>query len=276
MKNIHGYLTVYDASKRLTAIISDSRAETGLIFVGGLTDSFYCVKYLGQLAQTLTERGKPVAFIQPMLSSSGIAYGLSSLDQDVTEIATLIQHLRTTTSMQRFVLMGHSTGCNDIVHFSNTYDIRAQSIVAGILQAPVSDRDYHRLTHTAEEAEAEISMAANHALDEYLPVALNDGLPIKPARFLSLVGEKTSEDLFSADLPVDYMRERFSRLSVPTLVIWSSNDEYVPQTSHNIVPQAVRDALPDGRLRTINANHACDGNADDVVRHVSELLDDVA
>lgn len=69
-------------------------------------------------------------------SSAYTGFGTSSLDVDVDEISLLVQHLR--PSHKKIVIMGHSTGSQDVIH----YLLNKTGVDGGILQAPVSDREH--------------------------------------------------------------------------------------------------------------------------------------
>jgi hypothetical protein len=50
-----------------------------------------------------------------LLSSSYAGWGTASLAGDAAELRTLLAHLTGVRGARRVVLMGHSTGCQDIV-----------------------------------------------------------------------------------------------------------------------------------------------------------------
>ena len=78
-----------------------------MVFIPGLTDGPWGLPYIPQLAAALHERGW--AMVQPILSSSYLGFGVSSLAQDVEELDAL---LGTVVEGGRVVLIGHSTaGC---------------------------------------------------------------------------------------------------------------------------------------------------------------------
>ena len=61
-----------------------------LIFIGGLGDNLFSVRYVNILAHLLPA---PWRLIQIQLSSSGTGYGISSLQQDAKEIGQLVNWL---------------------------------------------------------------------------------------------------------------------------------------------------------------------------------------
>lgn len=71
--------------------------------------------------------------------SSLQGFGTCSLDQDVSELRELLVHLKSERSCIDSVLMGHSTGCQDVVRFMKLYkdETNIPEIQGTILQAPV-------------------------------------------------------------------------------------------------------------------------------------------
>ena len=115
------------------------------------------------------------SFVQALLSSSYTGYGHSSIAQDAAELDALLAALDARVAAKlgrgtnrsghedddddgggrererssgssglRFVLVGHSTGCQDVVALLARGGPRARRVVACVLQAPVSDREYMR------------------------------------------------------------------------------------------------------------------------------------
>jgi pimeloyl-ACP methyl ester carboxylesterase len=85
--------------------------------------------------------------VQLHWTSAYTAFGQTSLDTDVADLAALVAHLRSTT--RTVVIMGHSTGSQDVLH----YLTRSRTPVeGGIMQAPVSDREHFAVAADAESA----------------------------------------------------------------------------------------------------------------------------
>ena len=110
------------------------------IFIGGLTDGLLACPYVEALA--LECEKKSFSLIQPVLGSSYIGYGTGSLQRDVDELECLVEHLRRERSAEVIAMVGHSTGCQDIVYFMKKANSSARNLVRVIaLQAPCSDRE---------------------------------------------------------------------------------------------------------------------------------------
>ena len=106
--------------RNMAAVLSlgQNRSCRGLvIFVPGFTDGLLGVSYVGSLAAAANASGFA---LQPTLSSSYGGYGTSSLDKDVDELDSLIGCRRIQgllPSKRNIVIIGHSTGCQDAVHY---------------------------------------------------------------------------------------------------------------------------------------------------------------
>lgn len=152
-------LALWHKDPSLPLLETSPQSKNVLVFIPGLTDTFGTVPYLDELASAIAEFD--FSLVQPQLSSSLGGYGLSSLEADAQELELVIKFLqeqRKATGgieLGKVVLMGHSTGCQDIAHFftvaQDGKDRPAQALVQGaVLQAPVSDRESFELDEDAE------------------------------------------------------------------------------------------------------------------------------
>ncbi|RHZ74443.1 hypothetical protein CDV55_107425 [Aspergillus turcosus] len=248
--------TLHEYAPRLVAFeftSSTPRKPHSLIFVGGLTDGLCTVPYVAPLAAALEPTDWSV--FQAQLSSSFGGWGIGSLDKDVEEIAKCIDFIRSlkasSSAPGKIVIMGHSTGSQDVLHYLYTQGNRP--VVDGaIMQAPVSDREA-MLAETrkpgAEGAEAKgcweqlVSLARQApAPDIILPLNLSSKValppdPVSARRFLSLAspdspGKPAEDDLFSSDLTDQRLRETFGAVATrgllrsKLLVLYSGKDEF--------------------------------------------------
>lgn len=200
-----------------------------VIFIGGLTDGFLATEYLEPLAIALDN--EKWSLVQLLMSSSYTGYGTSSLQQDAMEIDQLISYLINKENSDGVVLLGHSTGCQDIVHYMCTNAACSRAVRAAIFQAPVSDREYKA---TLPETAAMIDLAASMIKDgrgsELMPKDADPSAPITAYRYNSLCAYMGDDDMFSSDLSDDQLRMRLGHMAnTPCQVIFSMNDEYVPE-----------------------------------------------
>lgn len=176
-----------------------------------------------------------------LLSSSYLGWGISSLSKDVEELAQCVSYFRKTKT-GRIVLMGHSTGCQDVMYYLTGPGHNTRpAISGGIIQAPVSDRESLEtfisprvLKETCGVAKAMVDSGDG---EEVLPTKLREGFlaptPISAKRWLSLTSpdHNGDDDYFSSDLSDDQLLQTFGALPVgiPLCILFSGSDEYVPK-----------------------------------------------
>lgn len=200
-----------------------------VIFIGGLTDGFLATEYLEPLAVALDK--EKWSLVQFLLSSSYTGYGTSSLKQDSTELDQLINYLINKEDSEGVVLLGHSTGCQDIVHYMGTHAACSRAVRAAILQAPVSDREYKASDpETAGLIDLASKMISEDRGSELMPREADSAAPITAYRYHSLFSYMGDDDMFSSDLNDDQLKQRLGHMAnTPCQVIFSMADEYVPE-----------------------------------------------
>ena len=197
------------------------------------------------------EGGVEWSLITPLLSSSHRGWGTSSLDRDAAELLELSAHLKAHRGIDGFVLLGHSTGCQDAVRYIEREKEKESSKEAGagehrapllgvVLQAPVSDRECFFLSpETAPLAQRRLELCREAIKQgkeqEKTVIAFMeewDGAPLSAQRWLSLAERGGDDDYFSSDFTDAELSERLRALgearSLPTLVIASLREEYLP------------------------------------------------
>lgn len=222
-RRMRGELFLFSSEHRLSASQTDCASDSCsvLVFVGGLGDGLLACAYLQPLSQALSAAGW--ALVQPLLRSSYSGWGAASLATDAQDLHELLSCLRT-RGVTRVVMMGHSTGCQDTITL-----LRGGAQVSGaILQAPVSDREYlATLPETAGLLELAERMVAAGQGEAWMPRQAG-GTATTASRFLSLAGAGGDDDLFSSDLSDAQLSELLGHVRVPTLLLLSGEDEYVP------------------------------------------------
>lgn len=204
-----------------------------------------------------------------MLTSSGRGFSTSSLKQDAEEIAQCVAYFKGMMTEGEFgekgrvVLMGHSTGCQDVMQYlvgdanknhpkyhnprreggipEAMDDPRRRPEVHGaILQAPVSDREGMAVAGYDEATLRKATSLAEYMIrdgrgEDVLPLELSreffDTVPICARRFLALSQKGGDDDFFSSDLDRSTLAETFGRIPQRTrlCILYSGNDEYAPQ-----------------------------------------------
>ncbi|KAF9604681.1 hypothetical protein IFM89_009117 [Coptis chinensis] len=200
-----------------------------VIFLGGLTDGFLATEYLEPLSVALEK--EKWSLVQFLLSSSYTGYGTSSLKQDAMELDQLISYLINKEDSEGVVLVGHSTGCQVIVHYMSTNAACSRAVRAAILQAPVSDREYRAtLPETASMIDLASTMIGEGRGMDLMPREADPEAPMTAYRYHSLCAYMGDDDMFSSDHSDDQLRTRLGHMSsTPCQVIFSMADEYVPE-----------------------------------------------
>lgn len=203
-----------------------------VLFIGGLDDGFLTVPYVPTVAKDLTQRDWSV--IQIQMTSSFKGWGLSSLDQDIKEIRTLVEYLRSEKggSRDKIVLFGHSTGSQDTIHYLLNY---GDTVDGGILQASASDREAYTMTIGKDKERLDIGareMVLKGEADQLLPLEYSKHVfntPISAYRWCSLMLPGGDDDYFSSDLTSEVLEKTFGKISKPFLIAFSECDQYVPE-----------------------------------------------
>lgn len=138
----------------------------------------------------------------------------------------------------KFVLIGHSTGCQNAIHLTKYGESDILEKLKGIvLQAPVSDREGAMVDNPKQ-----YKMSIEHARklqeqgkeDEMMPRSAF-WAPITAYRFLSLQEKGGDDDFFSSDYTDQEMAKRLKHVGqcgeffgLRALIAFSKEDEYVP------------------------------------------------
>jgi alpha-beta hydrolase superfamily lysophospholipase len=181
----------------------------------------------------------------------GIPTPLQTKRFQVEEISTAIQYIRDSVTQSPntpVVIMGHSTGCQDVMHYlcsptssketagpSGAAGAGARSWISGaVMQAPVSDREaiLHSVNteqKTKTAYDASMAIADQTPRDKYsttiLPTDVSKHIvgpaPINITRFLSLASpaspaHPSMDDYFSSDLSDHHLGRTFGRIGAAT------------------------------------------------------------
>ncbi|KAH3680194.1 hypothetical protein WICPIJ_008355 [Wickerhamomyces pijperi] len=228
--------TVHEYTPRLQAFeltptnqsITPSNA---IVFIGGLTDGLLTVPYITELNKHLPSQW---SIFQIIFSSSYIGWGTGSLDRDVKEVGLLVTYLKEKLGKEKVIIMGHSTGCQDSIHYALKQFTDIKAVNGIILQAPVSDREaitdrtsIEELTELNREVK---EIYESQGKDRVLPKKFSDiffGAPISAYRWLSLADHNGDDDYFSTDLPDERLASTFGSLNgLKLLVLYSGSDEF--------------------------------------------------
>ncbi|KAJ5542997.1 hypothetical protein N7535_005421 [Penicillium sp. DV-2018c] len=222
-----------------------------LIFVGGLGDSLGSVDYLNDVAHALDPTQWSVFSLN--LSCAGGGWGMGRLGKDIDELSQCVSYVRKYKEAQfgagKVVIMGHSTGSQDVMHYINCPNPRPAHPVfdrdsppiprvpvdGAIMQAPVSDREgilWVVVCGTERDSPAQMRAIYNKAVadarratyedegsvDTVVPLSVTSRIgyppsaPVSSRRFLSLVSPDSPENPSEDDLfSSDLSDEQFRR-----------------------------------------------------------------
>jgi len=204
------------------------------ILLGGLSDGLLPVPYTEKLENVCAGTGE-WSLVQPILSSSYLGFGNGNLHRDTKELEQLIECLIENRNAENgnIAIVGHSTGCQNAIHFMKYGKEKLRSKVKVIaLQAPVSDRE-HAMTEDNYDKNIQHakSLKSNGKENEMMP---RDAFwaPITASRFLSLQDYNGDDDFFSSDLTEEEMVHNLGHIGqhneLRLLAQYGGKDEYVP------------------------------------------------
>jgi pimeloyl-ACP methyl ester carboxylesterase len=230
---IPGQLFLYAAGRAAFESPVNRRAGKKCILLGGLSDGLLPVPYTNSLYQQAIEPNDDWSLVQPILSSSYTCFGHGSLQRDTEELDELFSFLLEHGGAEQFGLVGHSTGCQNAVHYMKCGKYRdILKVVA--LQAPVSDRE-HAMQEEGYEQNIQVAtqMREDGRANEMMPRSAF-WAPITASRFLDLQHVGGADDFFSSDFSDEQLIERLEHIGDSpdrrVLVAFSGSDEYVPDT----------------------------------------------
>lgn len=239
---LHAYARPLTAFEHASPHPSPSPAPNLILWLGGLGDGPLGVTYPSTLAASLP---RTWSLAEVLLSSSYDGWGTGSLARDAHELGKCVAYFRAQRPGAKIVLMGHSTGCQDIMAYLLGGEPGSEAIDGAVLQAGVSDREgwaeivkgdeelERVLGETVAEAgrmvdagEGEVVMAkrGNRVLDMF-------GAACSAYRVWSLLARGGDDDFFSTDLEDEKLRATFGKIPKRTRVmfLWGSEDPYVPR-----------------------------------------------
>jgi pimeloyl-ACP methyl ester carboxylesterase len=200
-----------------------------VILLGGLSDGMMPVPYTDRLEHACHNQNW--SLVQPILSSSYLGFGNGSLERDTTELTELLSFLQTYRGAHQYVLVGHSTGCQNAVHYLKHGKYK-ESIRGVVLQAPVSDREHAMMESEHYKKYLEVAQTLRDAgkAEEMMPRAAL-WAPITAQRYLDLNERGGADDMFSSDFSDEELAERLRHVGQTkshVLVAFSGSDEFVP------------------------------------------------
>ncbi|KAI4596627.1 hypothetical protein KJ359_005383 [Pestalotiopsis sp. 9143b] len=211
-----------------------SSAKNALVFIGGLSDGPHTVPYPRAIAKALEGRADVnFSVFEFRLKSSFSGFGFARLADDVADISALVKYLRG-IGKEKVVLIGHSTGCQDIMEYNSPVYSDIPDVDAFILQAPVADRGAlemvlgQQLLDESVRVAKELIDAGNGTAVVPIEETQNIFGIVSARRWHALAAPDGEDNYFSADLTDEVAGSYWSRIKKPLLILFSGQDEYMP------------------------------------------------
>ncbi|KAI3394082.1 hypothetical protein diail_3258 [Diaporthe ilicicola] len=216
--------------------LGSSSARNALVFVGGLGDGPHTVPYIRTVASKIeADTGLSYSVFELRIRSSFCGFGWNNLAKDVQDISALVKYLRG-IGKEKVVLMGHSTGSQDCIEYTDYEKHQNEPIDGLILQGSVSDREAFAEDLGKDEADKMVGLAT-----EMINAGRKDDAvprsrlarppfpwPVTAYRLHSLAGVGGDDDYFSSDIPDEKLAAIWGRVKQPIMVVPSAEDQYVP------------------------------------------------
>nr|XP_031861988.1 uncharacterized protein CI109_002401 [Kwoniella shandongensis]KAA5529060.1 hypothetical protein CI109_002401 [Kwoniella shandongensis] len=276
--SLNGVLSTFKCGQYTYPIFTsgDLNATRAVIFIGGLTNGLGGVPYSYALSEALGKAGwkfstgarrtedmglevwigtgmkwpslsniyEPTA-CPPVLSFFTLSVAACKPHWAVV-VPAIFHQIDTppAVGLSTIIIMGHSTGSQNVIHYlsSSTHASDPETQVqGGIMQAPVSDREFMPLIGMTDHINAvplAERMISEGRGDELMPKDFREKagfgqgeLAINAYRLRSLVGVGGDDDYFSSDIPLDptppfkhSLSDSFGVLSAPALALYSEKD----------------------------------------------------
>ena len=179
---------------------------------------------------------------ETLLSSSYSGFGTSDLEQDTHELAQCVAYFSELRPDAKIVLMGHSTGCQDIMHYLTSPGQRPK-INGAIMQAGISDREAFDTLDDPDHIRKGVDVAQRYVREgrgnDVIPDYLTNmvfAAPVSAKRWLSLISpgpeHAGEDDYFSSDLDDERLKGTFGTIGktgTPMLILFSGSDPHVPK-----------------------------------------------
>ncbi|KAH7092261.1 hypothetical protein FB567DRAFT_434732 [Paraphoma chrysanthemicola] len=238
---LHKYSKKLVAFEHASSTTPSSPPHT-LLWIGGLGDGLLTVEYPATIAASLPHTW---VLAEVVLRSSYNGWATGRLSRDARELGECVAYFRSLRPGSKIVLMGHSTGCQDIMEYLVGPGADSRPGLDGVvLQGGVSDREaWDDMLSTADERSkfAEVVDTAKRMIDAGDEkgivnvsgniVAEGLGAQMSAYRTYSLLARGGDDDYFSADLSDEVFRGTFGAIPKSTRVAFllGELDPYVPK-----------------------------------------------
>ena len=272
--------SIFQINNQLSYFIK-GKSNKLLFLIGGLGDLLFSVKYFEYLWNKLEE----YKICIPIMRSSGNSFGNTTIWDDVEDIKEILKHIINNNEIKDIFLIGHSTGCQDILCLFKKEINKEFPIRKCILQGPVSDRDIVINDINLKNEIKRIENKSNILFKDWNNSELKNSIevsqylydnkyPLLIRRFVSLYSKLGDEDWFSFDIESNKLKELYSIINIPFLFVFSLNDQYVNYTNkeYKELIQRIEKANSYIKVSILKDDHFIENSKDEFFRIVSDFF----
>jgi len=253
-----------------------------IMLIGGLGDLLFNIKYFQYLWNKFDEN---YMICIPNMRSSGNSFGSFTIWNDVEDIKEVLSYISNKNKLDEIYLLGHSTGCQDILCLFKKGINKQFPIKKCILQGPVSDRDYlnkdEKLLNEIKRIEKEYNVLYenwnNSELKNSMDVSkylYDNKYPLLVRRFVSLYSKLGDEDWFSYDISQETLKSMYSIIDIPFLFVFSLNDQYINYShdEYKKLIERIKNSNDFININIINDNHFIENSFDKFYNIVNNFI----
>lgn len=253
-----------------------------IMLIGGLGDLLFNIKYFQYLWNKFNEN---YMICIPNMRSSGNSFGSFTIWNDVEDINEILSYIYNKNKLDEIYLLGHSTGCQDILCLFKKGINKQFPIKKCILQGPVSDRDYlnkdEKLLNEIKRIEKEYNVLYenwnNSELKNSMDVSkylYDNKYPLLVRRFVSLYSKLGDEDWFSYDISQETLKSMYSIIDIPFLFVFSLNDQYINYShdEYKKLIERIKNSNDFININIINDNHFIENSFDKFYNIVNNFI----
>ena len=254
------------------SIFIKGKSKKLIMLIGGLGDLLFNIKYFQYLWNKFDEN---YMICIPNMRSSGNSFGSFTIWNDVEDINEILSFISNKNKLDEIYLLGHSTGCQDILCLFKKGINKQFPIKKCILQGPVSDRDYlnkdEKLLNEIKRIEKDYNILykdwnfsqLKYSMDisKYL---YDNKYPLLVRRFVSLYSKLGDEDWFSYDISQETLKSMYSIIDIPFLFVFSLNDQYINYShdEYKKLIERIKNSNDFININIINDNHFIENSFD--------------
>ena len=272
---------IFQINEQLSIFIKGKSTKL-IMLIGGLGDLLFNIKYFQYLWNKFDEN---YMICIPNMRSSGNSFGSFTIWNDVEDINEILSYISNKNKLDEIYLLGHSTGCQDILCLFKKGINKQFPIKKCILQGPVSDRDYlnkdEKLLNEIKRIEKEYNVLYenwnNSELKNSMDVSkylYDNKYPLLVRRFVSLYSKLGDEDWFSYDISQEKLKSMYSIIDIPFLFVFGLNDLYINYShdEYKKLIERIKNSNDFININIINDNHFIENSFDKFYNIVNNFI----